>query len=88
MQYGMHMGLLFYSVCTAQNKLKLEKEAEALAAKVVERSAPKCFGIDEKCINNLVLMRSASTKIIGVGENCINKLMVVRSASQMKRSAS
>ena len=30
-QYGMHMGLLFYFVCTAQKKLKLEKEAETLA---------------------------------------------------------
>ena len=39
-QYGMHMGLLFYYVCTSQKKLKLEKEDEALAAKVVERSAP------------------------------------------------
>ena len=39
-QYGMHMALLFYSVCTAQKMLKLEKEAEALAVKVVERSAP------------------------------------------------
>ena len=36
----MHMGLLFYSVCPAQKKLKLEEEAEALAAKVVERNAP------------------------------------------------
>ena len=32
MQYVMHMGLLFYFVCTSQKKLKLEKEAEALAA--------------------------------------------------------
>ena len=59
MQYGMHMGLLFYFVCTAQKKLKLEKEAEALAAQDDGEKCSKVFFL-MRCASKLMVVRSAS----------------------------